>query len=109
MEKPINIFELNVQEPWKFFIFNGQKTIEGRRASPKWNSVKEKDQLIIDNIIFIVVAVRRYTSIKEYLEAEGLNKTLPGIQTIEKGIEVYENIYYKQKIEGMVAMEIKKL
>lgn len=105
MSKPVSIFELNVEEPWRSFIFTGQKTIEVRKNTPKWESVKVGDQMIIDNMIFIVTRVGNYPSIKEYLEAEGLEKTLPGIKTINSGIDIYESFY---KNRTVCAFEIKK-
>jgi ASC-1-like (ASCH) protein len=107
MQKPVAIFELNVGEPWNHFIFNGQKTIEGRKNTPKWGSVKVGDQMIIENIIFIVVRVTKYPSIKEYLENEGLEKTLPGIKTIESGVAIYES-FYPKGCTPICAFEIKK-
>ena len=49
-----------------------------------------------------------YKSFSEYLEAEGLNVCLPGIEELEDGLNVYYKYYTKEKEAefGIVAIEL---
>ena len=64
-----------------------------------------------DSVLTEITGKRSYKTFKEYLETEGLNKCLPGVETIEAGVAIYHK-YYTLEDEakyGALAIEIKKI
>lgn len=45
-----------------------------------------------------ITSLHHYGNFQEYLEAEGLKDCLPGISTIEDGVDIYHQ-YYTEKEE----------
>jgi len=77
---------------------------KGREGHVKWI---HKD----DHVLTKIVGKRAYSTFKEYLETEGLDKCLPGIETIEDGVGVYYK-YYTPEDEakyGVLAIELEKI
>lgn len=105
----------NVSEPWFTLISLGLKTIEGRLNKGDFAKMKIGDTIMWENSDFLkrsvlsrVVRKTEYPSFREYLEVEGLPKCLPGMPTMEHGLDVYYK-YYKPEDErehGIVAIEI---
>ena len=105
---------MDVQEPWFSHIQSGTKTIEGRK-NRTWTKLKVGDQIRMVNglrsFVVKVMDVRRYGSVRKYLENEGLEPTLPGIATVDEGIRIYRQWSTKEEIEkhGFLAIEVKVL
>ncbi|KAI8537436.1 hypothetical protein RHMOL_Rhmol09G0023600 [Rhododendron molle] len=61
-------------------------------------------------LVLQVQDVRRYASFSEMLEAESLTKVLPGVQTIEEGVQIYRKFYSeeKEKLNGVLAIGVTK-
>ena len=81
-------------EPWYSFIKQGKKTVEGRKAIPRWCKIKVGDTITFtdgkdDKFSVKVTGVNKYNSIEEYLISETLQRALPGIPTIEEGLKIY--------------------
>ncbi|CAN0920892.1 hypothetical protein LINGRAHAP2_LOCUS32316 [Linum grandiflorum] len=79
-------FDLHVQEPFFTQMRDGLKTVEGRCARGFYNQI-EPGALILFNkaLVVQVQGVHRYTSFSQMLETEGLDKVLPGVETIDAG------------------------
>ncbi|BBG93670.1 RNA-binding ASCH domain protein [Prunus dulcis] len=77
--------ELHVQEPFFSQLKDGLKTIEGRCALGNCSRI-DSGSLILFNkcLLFEVQDIRSYSSFSEMMEAEGLSKVLPGVETIEQ-------------------------
>ncbi|KAM0069655.1 putative PUA-like superfamily protein [Helianthus debilis subsp. tardiflorus] len=90
-------FELHVQEPFFSQLKDGHKTIEGRCAG-RLNRYDIKK-----------VDVHLYASFSDMLAAEGLAKVLPGVDTIEEGIQIYRKFYSeeREKSNGVLAILVK--
>ena len=107
--------ECNVSEPWRALIGSGAKDVEGRLCKGTFAELRAGDRLIVrggpgvEAIETRVVAVRKYGTFKRYLEAEGLRHTLPGVETVAKGVAVYRAFYTKEQEaeHGIVAVEIR--
>ncbi len=106
----------HVREPWFTYLVNGTKTIEGRLNRGNFQHYQVGDYVTFysdSNEEFICEILRRttYPSIAEYLETEGLPKTLPSISTIEDGVKIYRQFYSEEEESqyGMLALEIKIL
>ena len=94
----IKIWDMRLQRRWfDAIVFHG-KTVEGRKESPRWTGIKIGDiiRFISDEknntIKKRVIAVRKYDTITEFLEHEGLIHVLPGIHSIEGGVrDIYKS------------------
>ena len=103
----------NVSEPWFTLISLGLKTIEGRKNKGRFEEMEVGD--IIDwnnkdfnprNVLTKITKKTVYNTFQEYLEKEGLQKCLPGINTIEDGLSVYFKYFTEEdeKKYGVVAI-----
>lgn len=107
--------EVSVNKIWFDFINQKRKTVEGRLNKGKFKEFKKDDIIYFKNddrkIKVLIKNISSYKTFQEYLEMEGLKRTLPGIKTIEQGKEVYYT-YYTQEQEkefGILAIEVKKI
>ena len=104
---------INIQEPYRSLILNGQKTVEGRLNKGKFASIKEDDILILapDNQEFKVVTKNNYNSFREMIISEGLKKVMPDKNNIEEVLQVYYRFYNKEQERqfGVIAMKIEKI
>jgi len=97
----------DISEPWFSLIKVGLKTVEGRLNKGDFASLTKGDCIKVDNIqlgfmrnyTIKITSIHKYTSFKEYLEKEKLEKCLPGIDTIEDGVKVYYKYYPKKEDE----------
>jgi len=110
MLKEVN-FELHVQEPYFTQLKDGLKTVEGRCAVGDYMRISSGDFLLFNKCLLLEVQdVHRYTSFSEMLKVEGLAKVLPGVESIEEGVQVYRNFYSeeKERMNGVVAIRVAK-
>lgn len=105
-------YDFLVQEPYKTFILNGQKTIEWRLN--KWIFSK----INIWNILcfeswenFIVIWKKEYKTFSEMIKKEWIEKVIPDAKSIEEATNVYYKFYTKEQEKKfwVVAIEIKKI
>ncbi|KAK8478322.1 hypothetical protein V6N13_055054 [Hibiscus sabdariffa] len=109
--KNIN-FELNVQEPFFTQLKDGIKTIEGRCAVGDYNRIASGALILFNKCLVLEVQdVCHYASFFEMLEAETLAKVLPGVETIDEGVQVYRKFYTEEKemSNGVVAIGVAKV
>jgi ASC-1-like (ASCH) protein len=115
----------SILEPWFSLILLGLKTVEGRRNKGKFKEMKVGDIIQWNNFNFKprsvltrVTGKAEYPTFREYLEKEGLDKCLPGMEKLgsEKiGIEHGLSIYYKyftkedEKEFGVVAIRMETI
>ncbi|KAH7572846.1 hypothetical protein JRO89_XS03G0023500 [Xanthoceras sorbifolium] len=124
--KTIN-FELHVQEPFFtqlkvririegvystfMLLVDGLKTVEGRCAVGDYNRIGSGALILFNKCLVLEVQdVHRYASFSEMLNAESLAKVLPGIKTIDEGVQVYRKFYTeeKEKSNGVLAISVAK-
>ncbi|XP_043696941.1 uncharacterized protein LOC122647646 isoform X2 [Telopea speciosissima] len=104
-------FELRVQEPFFSQLRAGQKSIEGRCAVGGYNQIGSGALLLFNKCLLLEVEdVRRYDSFSAMLELESLPKVLPGVNSIEEGVQIYRKFYTeeKEKSNGVLAICITK-
>ncbi|KAF5775155.1 putative ASCH domain, PUA-like superfamily protein [Helianthus annuus] len=102
-------FELHVQEPFFSQLKDGHKTIEGRCAG-RLNRIKSGSLILFNKCLLLQVEdVHLYASFSDMLAAEGLAKVLPGVDTIEEGIQIYRKFYSeeREKSNGVLAILVK--
>ncbi|KAM1037068.1 hypothetical protein FF1_031979 [Malus domestica] len=105
-------FELHVQEPFFSQLKDGLKTIEGRCAIGDYCRIVSGSLILFNKCILIEVQdVRSYSLFSDMMEAEGLSKVLPGVETIEQGVQVYRKFYTEEKemSNGVLAISVSKL
>ena len=71
----------------------GLKTVEGRKNCEKYQKYKVGDTLEFkcgdDLFATKITYIHKYFGIRDYLEKETLEKALPGVQSMEEGIRIY--------------------
>ena len=91
--------EKNISEPWFSLIKLKIKIVEGRLNKDYFTTLQKGDIITFVNYEFgfkrklnvKVVDISHYNTFRSYLQTQGLDFCLPGIDTIEEGL----NIYYK--------------
>lgn len=87
---------MEVEERWFRLLVSGEKPIEGRKKSPTWEKIKVDQEIVVicketcEVRRFIVTHINEYKTLEEYLIQEGLHRCLPGVISIEEGIEIYQ-------------------
>lgn len=108
-------YVMNVSEPWFTLIKLGIKSVEGRLNKGVFKNIKVNDviewknnNLGDRNVLTKVISKNIYSSFKEYLEKETLEKCLPSFNSIDKGTDVYYKYYTKQDEQqyGVVAIHL---
>lgn len=106
---------IECSEPWYSHIKNGKKTIEGRKGTPKWIGIQVGDCIKFvckdSSFISVVSRINVYSgkdSLRNYLTTEGLDNTLPGINTIDEGIAIYKQWSTQEEITqyGFLAIHV---
>ncbi|XP_042490256.1 uncharacterized protein LOC122070196 isoform X2 [Macadamia integrifolia] len=100
-----------INEPFFSQLRAGQKTIEGRCAAGDYNRIGSGTMLLFNKCLLLEVKdVRRHDSFSEMLELESLPKVLPGVNSIEEGVQIYHKFYTegKEKSNGVLAIHITK-
>ncbi|KAL3835078.1 hypothetical protein ACJIZ3_009814 [Penstemon smallii] len=103
-------FELHVQDPFFLQLADGLKNVEGRCAVGDYQKIESGDLLVFNKCLMLQVQdVHHYASFREMLEAESLAKVLPGVISIEEGVQIYRNFYSeeKERSNGVVALCLK--
>ncbi|XP_008460027.1 uncharacterized protein LOC103498964 isoform X3 [Cucumis melo] len=80
---------------------DGQKTIEGKYALGKYDRL-EPGMLIIFNkcLLFEILDIRRYVSFSDMLESENLQSILPGIESINEGLQILKSLNREEEEMG---------
>jgi len=108
----MNIYTFSVKQPYKNYILKWIKTIEGRLNKWKFKKLKIGDILQFETWEkFLVKWKRYYKTFKEMLLKENINKVLPNVESIDKGVKVYYNFYTpaQEKQYWVIAIEIEKI
>jgi ASC-1-like (ASCH) protein len=106
-----------LSEPWFSLILLGLKTVEGRKNKGRFKDMKvgdivewTNDDFMSRSVLTKITGKAEYPTFKEYLEKEGLDKCLPGMEKfgIDHGLSVYYKYYTKEdeKEFGVVAIKI---
>lgn len=105
------IFYRKIQEPW-FSHLEKNKKVEGRLNRGSFSQMNKDDIIyFVSNKKLIktkITKIEKFKSFKNMLE-KYLKQSLPGIETVEKGVEIYRQFYPDEKIEkevGVLALHI---
>jgi ASC-1-like (ASCH) protein/SAM-dependent methyltransferase len=111
----ISIYKKKVQEPWFSFIKNGVKTVEARLNKGDFAKMKRGDIVIFENkeesVDTTVTDVVSYGSFHEMLVGETVGATLPGIEMLEDGVDMYRKFYSEEQEQeyGVIALRVKPI
>lgn len=98
----MTVFNIHCEDPWFSYIRQGIKTVEGRKKTHSYEKIKVGDQINFsngkENFIADVTEIRKYKSLEEYFEDVTLEKALPGIKSIEEGLDIYYQWSTEEKI-----------
>lgn len=87
------LHRIHCQEPWFSLLRSGKKPVEGRKNSSLYQRIIVGDSIEFfcgkEHFLVLVVGINRYSSVKQYLEHEGLERALPGVASIEAGLAIY--------------------
>lgn len=108
----------SVKNPYFDEIVSGKKIIEARLNDNKWSNIEVGDVIIIfkkldngkiinNNVKVVVEYIRHYVDIENMLLTEGLQHVFPSVTTVAEGVEIYKNIYSKEKLDNIIAFGIK--
>lgn len=97
----MSTYTKHLSEPWFTLIKLGLKTCEGRLNKGDFEKMNPDDSILFENndyglkrsFLCKITSIHNYESFREYLSNETLEKCLPGIDTIEDGVEVYHQYY----------------
>lgn len=106
--------EISCQEPWFSKIKIGDKKIEGRKYSTSLASLKSGEILKFccneRSFLTEVVKIVNYSSLEDYLNAEGIENVLPGIESFAEAVNIYLKFNDREKLDnagGFLAIHIK--
>jgi ASC-1-like (ASCH) protein len=93
----------HVSDPWFSLIKLGLKSVEGRKNKGRFKDMKVGDIVEWKNadfgnrsVLTKIIEKNVYDTFEKYLLSEGLEKCLPGIDTLEQGLNVYYAFYTKE-------------
>ncbi|KAK6914524.1 ASCH domain [Dillenia turbinata] len=103
--------EFHVQEPFFSMLKDGVKTVEGRCAVGKYSRISSGASILFNKCLVLCVQdVHWYASFSEMLKAESLAKVLPGVKTVEEGVQIYWKFYTEEqeRSKGVLAISVAK-
>lgn len=106
---------ISCQEPWFSMLRDQRKPVEGRKNSPAYQKIQVGDLINFfwrdSNFTARVVTINKYLTLKNYLEAETLERALPGINSIEEGLAIYKQWNSDEEIAkyGFLGIQIQVL
>lgn len=101
-------------EPWFSLLRNKAKPVEGRKRSPKFRDIVPGDIIVFrstqnqEEFSATVTRIDEFNTLEEYLTTVTLEKALPGVATIEEGMNIYHQWSTEEEINkfGFLAIWI---
>jgi len=110
----MSVYTKNVSEPWFTLIHLGLKKVEGRLNKGDFAKMKKDDIVVFTNdslgfkrtTTVVIEDIKEYKYFRTYLIHQGIDRCLPGIETIDDGQQVYYNYFSKaeEKKYGVLAI-----
>ena len=105
-------YSFSVQEPYKSFLLNQQKTIEWRLNKWKYAEIQKWDILQFDTWeSFIVENVTKHNSFIDMIKEFGRKNIIPYVETDEQAVNVYYRFFTPEdeKKYWVCAIHVKRL
>ena len=101
------IYRKHLSEPWYTLVKTGKKTVEGRLNSGDFALLCVGDSIVWyddndESFRTVIVSISCHKSFASMLKAQTLKRTLPGISTIAKGVDIYME-FYPDESPGVLA------
>ena len=98
----MTVYTIHCEDPWFTYIRQGIKPVEGRKKTHTYTKIKIGDQINFtngtDSFLANVTEIREYDSLEKYFDDVTLEKALPGITSIEEGLDIYHQWSTEEKI-----------
>lgn len=105
-----NTISLTIREPWFSEIWARRKTVEGRsqRSLAGVEYIRFQNSALgrPRSMVAKVTRTTDYPSLAAYLAGEGLAATLPGVESPEEGLAIYEAFYPRATPMVAIAFEV---
>jgi ASC-1-like (ASCH) protein len=104
------LYTKNLSEPWFTLIRDEVKTCEGRLKKGDFLEMKPGDHIRFqqaNNLSLIrITSLKHYPTFYRYLQMEGLQSCLPGVDSLQEGVNIYRQFYTQEEesIYGVVAI-----
>uniref|UniRef100_A0A1J3J009 ASCH domain-containing protein n=1 Tax=Noccaea caerulescens TaxID=107243 RepID=A0A1J3J009_NOCCA len=96
----------------KWITLDGIKTVEARCFEAEYDRLQQRGSMVMINkcLMFEVLEVHKFPSFYELLKAESPEKVLPGVETVDEGMQMFRELYDvdPEKISGVVAIHLTK-
>jgi len=105
-------WQMGLKEEYLDLKKKKKKKVEGRLYDEKRKQINPGDAIVFEGKLKVrVKSIRKYSSFKEMLEREGIERVLPGVHNIEEGVRIYRQFYTEEeeKKYGVVAIEIEPI
>lgn len=109
------IFKMICDEPWFSCIRKGIKPVEGRKNIPRYQKIQVGDFIDFsngkENFLALVIEIKSYELLEDYLNDVTVQKALPGISSFEEAINIYHQWSTSEEIRkyGFLGIFIKPL
>jgi ASC-1-like (ASCH) protein len=107
---------ISVNSPWFEYLKAGTKTFEGRRYSVRYTVgdkllVRHHTDTTQEPFVLTITSVNKFPSFEDALRVLPLCRVLPGVETVEDGIEVYKKFVSlkTQATDGIVMLGVGQL
>ena len=106
-------YRKHISDRWFCHVVSGAKCIEGRLNRGDFAAMRPGDKVTWindegDEVRTVILRKDTYQGFRDYLEAKGLERCLPGITSIDAGLQVYYDFYSPTAEEtyGVVAISL---
>lgn len=110
LEEGRNLHVLHVEDKWFKLIRSGKKTVEGRVYDVKRRLIWVGDYICFisnnEKVYCRVEDLKVHRSFEELILEVGLEKILPGVRSLDEGLEIYRRYYseFEERIYGVVGI-----
>ena len=105
------IVSIGVQEPYRTYLLNGTKTVEGRLNKGKFLRLQAGDILDIEGVKFEITGTKVYPTFLEMVTEEGVTQVILDKQNPAEAAQVYYHFFTpeQEKEFGVKAIRITKV
>ena len=111
-------FQMHLSYPWFDLVKDGLKTWEGRRLTDKTRGIRVGDRIQFTRVDETdspfdvdVVEIRFFPTFEFALKELGLGEVLPGVETLEEGVQIYQQYVSlsTQEAEGVIMIKMSRI
>jgi ASC-1-like (ASCH) protein len=106
-------YRKHLSDRWFSHVASGAKCIEGRLNKGDFAAMRPRDTVTWyndngDEVRTVITGKDTYPEFRDYLEANGLERCLPGITSIDVGLQIYYDFYSpaEEGTYGVIAISL---